>query len=239
MNYKKLEFNVREKDVKLNDKLRYSAILDFFQDIASIQANEAGIGFKEVVKKNFYWILLYVSFEVKKNLPEFGEAINVITWPKEKGRIEYEREYEIRNKNNEILITGISNWCLIDINTRSIRRAEIDYVGEMYPFTNYNEKCPHKLNLVEHDVIKEFNYKVLKTDLDHNMHMNNARYLDIIYNMDVDDAKDYKKVDIAFIHEARLNEIITIKYFKEGNYKCFIGYVNNERCFEVKIEYEE
>ena len=239
MNYKRLGFYVREKDVKVNDNVKYSTILDYFQDIAGMQADEIGIGFKQIVTKGFFWILLYTEFEVVKKLPDFGDEVDVITWPKPKGKIEYEREYEIRDKNDELLIKGISNWCLIDSKTRTLRRAEIDYEGEMYPYTNYNNKTPRKLNLVEHDVIKEYDYKVLMTDLDHNMHMNNARYLDIVYNMKVDKARNYKKVEIAFIHEAKLDEIVHVKYYKDGIYDNYIGYVNGERCFEVRIIYEE
>lgn len=238
MNYKRLGFYVREKDVSVNDNLRYATILDYFQDIAAMQADEIGMGFKDVVKKNYLWILLYITFEVKKRIPSFGEEVDVITWPKEKGRIEYEREYEIRDKKtNEVLITGLSNWCLIDATSRTIRRAEINYEGEMYQNHNYTIRCPHKIGLVEHDILKEYDYKVLKTDLDHNFHMNNARYLDIIYNMDAENRTDFKKVDIAFIHEAKLGEIIHVKYYKEEDLSCYVGYVNGERCFEVTIKY--
>lgn len=236
MNYKRLGFNVREKDVKINDIVKHSTILDYFQDIAGMQANEMHMGYRDV-KDSYLWILLYIRFDVVSRLPHFGEEVDVITWPKPKGKLEYEREYEIRSKDNELLITGISNWCLIDSKTRMIKRAELDYEGEMYPNTNYQAKSPRKLGLELGDVIDEYNYKVLMTDLDHNIHMNNARYLDIIYNMG--NASDYKKLEIAYLHEAKLNEIINVKHFKDGIYDCYIGYVNGEKCFEVKIIYDE
>lgn len=236
MNYKRLGFNVREKDVKVNDIVKHSTILDYFQDIAGMQANDMHIGYQDV-KDSYLWILLYIRFDVVSRLPHFGEEVDVITWPKPKGKLEYEREYEIRSKDNELLITGISNWCLIDSKTRMIKRAELDYEGEMYPNTNYEAKSPRKLGLELGDVIDEYNYKVLMTDLDHNMHMNNARYLDIIYNMG--NASDYKKLEIAYLHEAKLNEIINVKHFKDDIYDCYIGYVNGEKCFEVKIIYDE
>ena len=64
--------------------------------------------------------------------------------------------------------------------------------------------------------------------------MNNARYLDIVFNM-VD--FDAKKVEIAFIKEARLDDTINVKYYiNENNNHSFIGYIDNAKCFECVIK---
>ena len=69
------------------------------------------------------------------------------------------------------------------------------------------------------DIISEYDYKVHMTDLDHNLHLNNARYLDIVYNMMIENGKkEIKKCEIAYISEARLDDIIHVKYFKIDNW---------------------
>ena len=240
--YKKLEFNVRERDVNLNDLIRPATILDYFQDIAGMHADILGVGYKDMLNLNLYWVILYEEFEVINNLPKFGERILVNTWPKTTGRLEAEREYEIRDLNNNLLIKGISNWCVISTDTRKLERMDkVKFNGEYYDKSNYLEKSKRRLNLKLKDVIKEYNYKVLLTDLDHNKHLNNARYLDIIYNMREDLAyKNVKKVEIAFLHEVRYDEIINVKYFKdEFNVDSYIGYVNDTECFEARVIMED
>jgi acyl-ACP thioesterase len=117
----------------------------------------------------------------------------------------------------------------------------LEFQGEFYTKENYAYKMTHHLGLVPNTVIKEYQYKVLLTDLDHNCHLNNARYLDIIYNSGIYKGRGYfKDVEIAFIHEAKLDDIINLKYYKNENGKdCFVGYVNDEVIFEAVLTMEE
>ena len=49
---KKLVLPIQTKDVNLDDYLRPSSVLDYFQDIAGIHANEIGVGYLDALKKN-------------------------------------------------------------------------------------------------------------------------------------------------------------------------------------------
>ena len=70
--------------------------------------------------------------------------------------------------------------------------------------------------------------------------MNNSKYLDIIHNMqDMDSYKLWDKVEIAFIHEAKINDIINVKRFKDDNKDCYKGYVNDVACFEAIVYWKE
>ena len=239
--YKSINYNVRERDVNLNDQIRPATVLDYFQDVAGIHATELGLGYEPMIKMNLFWVILYVTFDVVGEMPSFGQTIKINTWPKSQTRLEAEREYEIRDANDNLLIKGISNWCLINSETRRLEKADkLVFPGEYYDKTNYEGKCKRRLGLQPTNITAEYNYKVHLTDLDHNLHLNNARYLDIVYNMFVENGKKkYKKCEIAFISEARLNDIVNVKYFKDGNKDCYQGFVNGDLSFEVALEVEE
>ena len=239
---KKLVLPIQTKDVNLDDYLRPSSVLDYFQDIAGIHANEIGVGYLDALKKNVLWIILYEKFEVVKRVPKYGEDVEVYTWPKKGDKVFFYREYEIKDKEDNLLIKGVSTWCLINSETRRIERAnKLEFPGEFYPKENYAYKMPHHLGLKPTNVILEYQYKVLLTDLDHNCHLNNARYLDIIYNSGIYKGRGhFMDVEIAFVHEAKLNDIITLKYFKtENNKDAFVGYVGEEVIFEAILTMEE
>lgn len=239
--YKSINYNVRERDVNFNDQIRPATVLDYFQDVAGIHATELGLGYEPMIKMNLFWVILYVTFDVVGEMPSFGQTIKINTWPKSQTRLEAEREYEIRDANDNLLIKGISNWCLINSETRRLEKADkLVFPGEYYDKTNYEGKCKRRLGLQPTNITAEYNYKVHLTDLDHNLHLNNARYLDIVYNMFVENGKKkYKKCEIAFISEARLNDIINVKYFKVDNKDCYQGFVNGDLSFEVVLEVEE
>ena len=236
--YKKKAFTIREHDVGINDKIKPSGVLDFFQDIAGIHAAELGLGSNDLFKSNLLWILTYTEFDVLKYIPKFSDEIFLCTWPKESARLDLPREYEIRNDANELLIKGISSWVVTDPVTRRVQRPnQITFPGEFYQPTNYPERSKRKVGLRHDGFDASYEYKVLFTDLDHNGHMNNAKYLDMIYNMQYYEGNpEYKHVEIEFIHEAKLNEVVNIKHYKDENYDCYVGFIEDVVCFEVKME---
>ena len=187
---------------------------------------------------SFYRRILYEEFEILKDI-SWGDRVIARTWPKSRNKLEFEREYELRSLDNELLCKGISTWCVIDSNTRKVERGDkIIFNGEYYPYTNYNEKTTRRLRFEIQNPDRVYDYKVLLTDLDHNLHVNNAKYLDIIYNMHATE-KSAKKCRISFLNEARLNETIHILYKKEGNENYYIGYVDERVCFMAIIDTEE
>ena len=238
--YKSINCLVKTKDCDLKSKLRPSGVMDFFQDIAWMHAEDIGVGYEATKNNNLFWIILYEQFEVASRLPKFAEEITVNTWPKKSGKIELEREYEIRDKENNLLVKGISNWALIDCTSRRIARADrMSFDGEFNPNNNYNEKQKRKLNLEELEYTKIYDYKVLYTDIDTNYHMNNTKYMDIIYNMNVINDKPFKHIEIAFINEAYYNDIINVGYYEKDSKHYFIGKCNDKLCFEAVITLED
>lgn len=231
-------FSVHTKECDTFDRMRPAAILDFFQDVASTHADILKVGFKDLLKLNLYWVILYEEFEILKDVT-WLKKVKVRTWPKSRTRLEFEREYELRDLDDTLLVKGISTWCCINKDTRKLERGDkVIFDGEYYDYTNYNDKVSRRLKITIDNPDREWDYTVLLTDLDHNNHLNNAKYLDIIYNMNVTN-KACKKVQIAFVNEAHLNETIHILYKKTEEGDCYIGKVNDIICFQALLIVED
>ena len=219
-----------------SDLIRPSSILDLFQTEASLHANILNLGYFDMLKKNLLWIVSYQEIDIVGKLPEYCDEVIVSTWPHERKRLEYVREYEIKDSNGNLLVSGIASWFTIDINKRTLVRDDnVEFVGEYYPNTNYPDFRRRKIQLSSNPNSIKWDYQVTYTDLDHNGHMNNAKYLDVIYNKHINDLSKIKKIIIAFNHEAKLGEIINMEYYSDNNEHYYIGYVNSEKCFEVII----
>ncbi len=237
---KTLEFFVQTKDVDFNDRIKPTAILDIFQDAAGLHAKELGVGYEDLKQKNYAWVVLYQKFEILKSLP-YLDTVLIHTWPKPKSRLEFTREYLITDKKEEPLVKGISNWVVIDLSTRGLVRTDsIEFNGEYVSFTNYPDKCKRKLGLDAQRIEEYFEYEVSLDDIDHNGHMNNSRYLNILQNyLFTYGSKSYMKdVEIAYVKEVKYKEHIRIGHFKFEEKEAFIGYCNNEICFESLIGVE-
>lgn len=173
---------------------------------------------------------------IKGNIP-YNEEITLRTWPKERGRADFIRYYEIETACGDIVCEGISKWVVINYETRKIDRAsDINYNGELYSKTLFDDYDRIRTNIPH---TKEFieSYRVRNDDLDHNGHMNNAIYPKIIYNM-VKLSKNFRirGMQIDYLHEALLDDKIDVYYFNENENKYFVGYVNLEEVFIARVE---
>ncbi len=236
-----MDFFIHTKDVDYNDVIRPTAVLDMFQDLAGLHAEDLGVGYLDLKEKNYAWVVLYQRYEMKQ-IPPYLDTVQLVTWPKPKNRLEFEREYLLKDKEGHTLVQGISNWVIIDLNTRGLVRADkINFNGEYETFTNYPEKCKRKLGLDQAKILDTFTYKVTLEDIDHNGHMNNARYINIIQNHFFEyGSKDYiKDVEIAYVKEAKHKDEIQVGHFRLDNKEAFIGFVNHEICFECLIGVEK
>ena len=223
-----------------HDYIRPAGVLDIFQDIASDHAALIGVGYEAMLAKKYLWVVNYIEFEIN-DIKTITRDIKVKTWPHAKNRLEFPREFEFINKVGKTVVNGISSWFIVSEDEHKIMRADdVLFGGEFKAETHYPAFRRGKLNRPEGNPVKEFDYQVRPTDLDHNGHLNNARYLDIIYNMfDTNYNYIFNSCEIAFHHEALQNEIIHVIHYKDDIYDCFIGYVNNELSFEVKMILKE
>lgn len=221
------------------DLIRPASILDLFQDEASIHAKILGMGFKDMYYKGLLWIVNYQEINYIGRVPHHCEEVMVSTWPHERKRLDYIREYEIRDLDGNLLISGIASWFTIDLNTRKLVKDDnVNFNGDYYLDTNYPNFRRARLDLKPIGDVVKWDYRVCYTDLDHNGHMNNAKYLDVIYNKHIGfDLNKIGKIAIAFNHEIKYDDIVNMEYFKdENNNSCYIGYVDGIKCFEARFE---
>lgn len=216
-----------------NDKLTPKAILEIFQDIAASHAEQIGVGFQLMLNKNLYWVLSRVKFDILKN-PKPNQTIKAITWPHEKGRIDFDRDMLILNEDDEILIKATSKWCVIDTINRKLQRTEnVNYIGDICPDINYLEKFD-KISLPTSEFKNINAHKVCFSDLDHNKHMNNTNYGTLILNSI--DNKNISHFEINFINESVLDDEITISQCKTDNGEYILGKNQDKIIFTAYVK---
>lgn len=215
-----------------NDNISTKSILNIFQDVASIHAEELGIGYLPMLKQNLYWVLSRIKVDIIK-MPQVNETVIVETWPLPKGRIDFDRDLRITNKKGETLIIGTSKWCVIDTVSRMLQRTDnVNYNGEYYPQRNYQEKFT-KVILPNNNLNFKFTHKVLNSHLDHNKHMNNTNYANLVF--DAVENKSYKHFEINFNSEAILKDEIQVLTTKNNNEEYVVGRINDVTCFTAFV----
>lgn len=215
-----------------NDRLTAKSILAIFQDVASIHAEDIGVGFSTMIEKNLYWVLSRVKYDIIK-MPEINQTVIVETWPHEKGRIDFDRDMKITSEDGETLIMGTTKWCVIDIKNRTLQKTEnVNYIGEHCTDINYNERFL-KITFPNEDPTYNFTHTVEFSDLDHNKHMNNTNYAILVLNAVKN--KKFTHFEINYINECVFNDNIEISTINKDNSEYIIGKNNDKTAFTAYI----
>lgn len=229
-----MDINFRTNDFDSNDYITPTAILSLFQDIAGLHAEELGIGYEGSLKMGYYWVLVRNRFEIFKN-PKPLTRGHLVTWPHEKGRVDCNREYVLYDSYGDVVARGLSKWVIIDVVNRRIARTDkIDYGKGSYPSDNYYDDVP-KIKAPDFSLFKKVaSHKVLKRDLDHNKHMNNSKYTDIIFDI-IPEGFKINKLNIEYIKETTLNDLIDIYEYEDELYIYHIGICGENKIFISQI----
>jgi len=212
----------------INDRLSAKSILNIFQDVASIHAEEIGVGYNAMLDKNLYWVLSRIKFDIIK-MPSINQRIIVETWPHVKGRIDFDRDMRILSEEGEILVIATSKWCVIDTVKRMLQRTDnVNYEGEYCNYVNYEDRF-NKIVLPNNELNKKFVYLVRFSDLDHNKHMNNTNYATLVAN--ALEKKIFNHFEINFINECKENNEIEVSSFNNEEGEYIIGRVDNNIAF--------
>ena len=125
------------------------------------------------------------------------------------------RDFEIRDKENNLCVIGTSKWVLVDINTNRIVRLDEQLIEDYEP----EEKSVFDEELTKLKVPEKFEseyiYKVARRDIDLNGHMHNLYYLDLAYEalpQEVYEKRPFDNVRIEYKKEIKFGETIKCKY---------------------------
>lgn len=174
---------IYEKEVRLYyydvDKDKFMsprAMLKYFDEVSAVH-NNINSG-QEVEAKGYGWMLNKWKVKINK-YPKLYENILIKTWISKIDRFFVNREYSIEDRNGQELVSASSLWIFIDMDKRRPARLSedlIDYDLVMDKFF-FNKFTRFNKNM-EFD--NEIEFRVRRSDIDINQHVNNLVYFDWI-----------------------------------------------------------
>ena len=215
----KFSFKIKTNwhDTDANRCVRPSKILEYMQETANRQCESSGLpldGMRD--EKGLAFILGALSMNIYKPLHAYDE-IEVNTWCKEAKSYIFMRYFEII-RNGEKIAEAATTWVLIDINSKNmVRASNIEFFdGKFY----YDEPVDASLLLPKSKIDKDTELyevgkrKIVYSDIDYNMHMNNTHYPDMICDfldeMTGDEHLYVSAMSLSYLKESRLGATLTV-----------------------------
>jgi len=205
-------------------------ILDLFQSAAALNASLLKVGMDDLGKNGLTYVVLRIKYQVFRQIPKDSEVI-VTTWPNPKGKIRFLRQFEIKDLDGNLMVLGSSLWVLMDLKTRRIMKTDnFDYQTDtLYEEKNFDIEDKIDLSDIEFKYVKD--YQVSRDDIDRVGHLNNTKYLKMLYEVQ---SVAIKELTIDYIKEVKYNDIVKLYLGSKDNYEYLIGKKDETICFAIK-----
>ena len=210
-------YTVPPSDCGYDGRLSVADALSLFQDISSVHASLLKGGVYDLAKKDLFWLTVKTKahFECR---PRLGDTVTLATWPENLTGVRCLRDYTI-TKGDDILISGKTEWAIINLQTGKLHKAEEVYPPELQapdkvilpePFVRFEREAPEEILGT---------YTVRSTDIDLGGHMNNIAYLRAFMGLlPVDKQKSMpcRDLEIHFRAQCFEGDTLTFRQKQEG-----------------------
>lgn len=231
-------YQLRTGDFDRYAHLLPSSILDVFQDVAGVNAEQVpGMTWKELSDAGLFWVVTRIKYEVVET-PALHEQVIARTWPLAPTRLGFQRDYTMRKLDGSLLVKCSSDWILMDYKTRSFASARDFYNGpDDFSEEKVFDKKLRKIKTFEPED-EGTQFDVSFVDIDINGHVNNSKYPNFVLNaLNLAEGETIKTFQIDYRHELRPGDKVTIHSKKEGNIITSLGMNPEGDCmFETQIE---
>lgn len=207
------EFSVKSYETDHKGNFKPFAFMNHAQEMAGAHALSLGFGYEQLMESGNIWVLSRVHVKFLK-MPIWRDELSMTTWHKGADRLFGFRDYRVKDKTGEEIIVATSSWLVINHLSRRVQRIESILGSGMEGAlsTNAIEEPAQRLSTPP-NAVPVGKRVVSLSDIDINMHTNNARYvewaMDVIspeigYNMVV------KEMWINFNNESLPGDIIDL-----------------------------
>jgi medium-chain acyl-[acyl-carrier-protein] hydrolase len=227
-NFKIMSFQINEAG-----RLRWNALGDILQEVAWQHADSAEFG-QGLFEKGLMWVLSRFHINAHQ-MPAWGDDIIVKTAGRGIDRLFALREFEVTDLKGNILVTAMSAWLLLDINSKRPQKPMQVLPGQLFQPEADPELLPKKIT-IPGQTEKGIHFNVMPSDLDMNKHVNNVTYLRWIEDQCILLDIPFAELQINYLSEACLGEHVELDQARAGNGEFFIsGNVEKRLVFTAKV----
>ncbi len=215
------ELPVRYHELDSHGNVSPVTLLNYLQDIAGLHATRLGISVADLRRQGLTWVLSRIHLIVTR-YPRAEETVMVRTWPATRQGLFSCREFVLAGAGELLFGRATTSWAALDIVSRRPvkleehlpdyplypQRAIVDEFATLPPFPGTSTQ--------------EYSFRVLRSDLDTNHHVNNAIYAGWALETVPDEiaAGTLIELEISFKAEVLYGENVQSRCFVAGPELC-------------------
>jgi len=218
------KYPVNVYDTDHTGRLSLVALFNFLQDLAARHASLLGFGREHLMSNGYFWVLSRITVEIEK-VPLLWEEVTIRTWPRGTESIFALRDFDILGGNGQRLAGASSSWVVVDYNTRKVQRPDraLSHLNSSFPEMSALKANASKVPMVPEDRRRIQEITASTSDIDVNLHVNNANYIQWICRCYVPEYLSNHVaacVEVNYLSEGRhgdVTEVVTAPENNDGN----------------------
>ena len=225
------EYMVNMEKISSNsNQISNKGFLNIFQDIGCLHSDLVGLGINDIPNTHLSWVVLHWKVKIFKRAT-YSEILKVKTWSRSATKVHCYRDFEVYNKNGELICIASSKWALTNIEKKSLEKITDEISNRYNPEEKYVFNTPEIEKLKEpiDNKILTYTFKVPRRDIDVNNHVHNLYYLDYAYEAlleEIYNGPEYNNLEIMYKTGAKLGNIV----------KCYYSNCDNSHFVTLKSE---
>lgn len=197
------KFRIKSYECGVDGKVKIFSLMQYQQEIASLHAEQLGLGFDKLREMGGYWVLSNIRIEISR-LPGRQDEVMLKTWPSGYSRTIATREFVGKDQNGAELFRAGSEWMVINKNTNRLKNLfKLDL---NLPKTG-TKVLPEEFKRLEpNDDYRQVDVvRVPRSAIDLNGHVNNTEY--VRWGMDVLSREFKLNENIRSVQATYLSEV--------------------------------
>jgi medium-chain acyl-[acyl-carrier-protein] hydrolase len=197
-------------DSDIKQRLTISSLMKYFEDVAILHSEDAGIGLKYYEQKKVAWVL-YKWGIIINHYPKFKETIKVRTRAVSLNGFKAYRYFDILDKSGNQIVVANSMWLFVNTNTKRPIKINEDMFTHYGVDHNYKEELQIEEVRTLNKIDAEKDFYIRYSDIDTNQHVNNIAYVNWAMEVIPENIiKDYtlKELNVVYKKETKLGNMI-------------------------------
>ena len=229
------EWTIPDYDCDPFMRLTAPAVLRYMQHAATTHFDRLGFPYERLYQEGIVFVLVAAGIKFYKS-PERGQRVIVATCPIEGKGAQLFRETVILSEQEELLIEGQFSWAMLNPSSQRLLRVSNFHYGMplLEDWNPFFDPSRLRINVPNMPLgLKE----VQLSDLDRNLHMNNAVYAEVLLNAYAPRIMG-RELDSLFLRyrtQARLGEKMALFGDGDGETFSIAAKIEGKPCFEGKF----
>ena len=229
-------YKTRWHDTDANRRVRPTQLLVYMQETSNRHMHSLDSSLDGIRdEQGLAFLLSKIKLAIYKPLYAY-EDITVETWTAESRGVSFNRFYTIK-RGDELIAAADTVWALLSLNEK--RLCKVDE----FDFGFVNDEAidiglPSRFRVPKTELLTLMGErKIVYSDLDYNMHMNNTKYADMLCDfLPYEKIPDIKGISLSYLHEAAFGDTVKV-YACESDGKYDFRTINGEgtTCLEAEI----